>query len=308
MHLDAIQLFCDIAREESFSGGARLHGITQSAASQRIMTLERELGVQLIDRGRRPLQLTVAGEIYRQGCREILVRYEQLKREITDPTGSAGAIRGSVRVAAIYSAGIDLLSRVAARFEADHPEAKVQLDYLQPSVVHERVRDKRADFGIISYPQRWRGLWAQPLRDETMVVVCRPGHPLAASAVLNPAMLAHQPLVGFDSSLPIASQIGTYLRRNGGNPVLSHSFDNIDTIKAYVGRSDEAAILPYRAVAREVDEGTLAAIRLEPGLSRPVAIITPPHTVQSAAARALIEALTGDSASRTDTEPVALTV
>lgn len=308
MHLDAIQLFCDIAREGSFSAGARLHGVTQSAASQRIMVLERELDVQLIDRGRRPLQLTLAGEIYRQGCQQMLNQYAQLKRKIADPTGSVGAIRGSVRVAAIYSAGIDLLSRVAERFEAEHLDASIQLDYLQPSAVHERVRDKRADFGVISYPQRWQGVCAQPLRDETMVVVCRSGHPLAARAVLNPAALAGQPLVGFDSSLPIASQIGAYLRRNGGNPALSHRFDNIDTVKAYVSHSDEAAILPCRAVAREVANGTLAAVCLEPALSRPVAIITPPHTVPSVAAKALIDALTGDSASRTDTEPVALTV
>ncbi len=308
MQLDAIQLFCDIAREGSISGGARLHGVTQSAASQRTMALERELGVQLIDRGRRPLQLTLAGEIYREGCREILDRYEQLKHQIAEPVGPAGAIRGSVRVAAIYSAGIDLLKRVAQQFEADHPEVRVRVDYHQPGTVHERVRDQRVDFGIISYPQRWRGLVAQPLREETMVVVCRTGHPLAACAVLGPAMLVNQPLVGFDSSLPIASQISTYLRRHGGNSAMSHTFDNIDTIKAYVSHSDEAAILPHRAVAREVEDGVLTVIRLEPALSRLVAIVTPPHRSQSAAARALIEALTADSAPSKEPEPATLAV
>ncbi|MAA74653.1 MAG: LysR family transcriptional regulator [Salinisphaeraceae bacterium] len=305
MHVDVIELFCDIASERSISAGARMHGITQSAASQRIMALERELETRLIDRGTRPLRLTAAGELYRQGARDILDRYEHLKQRIARP---GPAIQGQVRVAAIYSAGIDLLNSVAQRFEADHPGVRVQVDYLQPSRIVDRVRESRVDFGILSYPQKWRDLVAQPLRQETMVVVCRAGHALASREVLSPADLVDQPIVGFDSSLPVASQIASYLRRNGGNSDLSHSFDNIDTIKAYVGHSHEAAILPHRAVAREVEDGSLAAIRLEPCLSRPVAIVSSPDRPHTAAAQALIEALRADSdASRDEHADAAVT-
>lgn len=288
MQLDAIQLFCDVAGERSISGAAKLHGVTQSAASQRIMALERELGVRLIDRGTRPLRLTPAGEHYRRGVEDMLARYEQLKHQLLD----GGAVRGTVRVAAIYSAGIDLLNRVVERFEAERPEIRVRVDYLQPPIVHERVRDQQVDFGILSYPQQWRDLAAQPLREETMVVVCAAGHPLADRIMLTPAELVGQSLVSFDSSLPIASQIGAYLRRNGGDPQSSHTFDNIDTIKTFIAHSDDIAILPYRAVHREVEAGVLAATGLEPVVSRPVAIVTPPHRPQSAPARALIESLT----------------
>lgn len=291
MQINAIQLFCDIAGQGSISGGARLHGVTQSAASQRIMGLERELGVRLVDRGTRPLKLTAAGEIYRQGSEEILDRYEQLKRQIAEPAGTIG---GTVQVAAIYSVGIDLLNQAVERFEARYSKVRVQVDYQQPAAVHKRVRDQRVDFGILSYPQQWRDLAAQPLREETMVVVCAAGHPLAGRERLSPAELVDQPMVGFDSSLPIASQIGAYLRRNGGDPQLSHTFDNIDTIKAFVGHSNEAAILPYRTVRREVEDGVLATLLLDPPVSRPLAIVTPPHRPQSAAARTLIEALIDD--------------
>lgn len=288
MQLDVIQLFCDVARERSISGAAKLHGVTQSAASQRIMALERELGVQLVDRGTRPLRLTVAGDMYRHGVEAILDRYEQLKRQIVQ---SGGGIRSTVRVAAIYSAGIDLLNRVVEQFETERPEFRVRVDYLQPSVVHERVRDHHVDFGILSYPLQWRDLAAQPLREETMVVVCAAGHALAGRSLLTPPELVGQSLVSFDSSLPIASQMGAYLRRNGGDPQSSHTFDNIDTIKSFIAHSHEIAILPYRAVHREVEAGVLAAIDLEPVVSRPIAIVAPPHRQQSPAARALIDTL-----------------
>lgn len=291
MQLDVTQLFCDIARERSISRAAQKHGVTQSAASQRIKSLERELGVRLINRDTRPLQLTVAGETYRQGSQEILERYEQLKRQLA---GRSELVGGSIQVAAIYSVGIDLLNQAVMRFEAQHPEVQVHVDYQQPAAVHKRVRDHDVDFGILSYPDTWRDLTAQIMRDEAMVLVCAPDHPLVERETVTPAELVDQPLVGFDSNLPIASQIGVYLRRNGGDPELSHTFDNIDTIKTFVGHSDEAAVLPYRTVRREIDDGQLVMIRLDPSVSRPLAIVTPPRRAQSAAARNLIEALITD--------------
>ena len=76
MSLATIKLFCDVAQHGNFSKGAELHGITQSAASQRIRGLEDDLGVELIDRSTRPCGLTHVGKVYYEGCREILDRYD----------------------------------------------------------------------------------------------------------------------------------------------------------------------------------------------------------------------------------------
>jgi DNA-binding transcriptional LysR family regulator len=306
MQLDAIRLFCDVAEAGSFSRGAVMHGITQSAASQRIMALERELGVQLLDRTKRPLQLTASGEVYHRGCADILNRYERLKRQIAGP--EAEAMEGTVHVAAIYSAGIDLLNRVAEDFQRDHPQIRVRVEYRQPADVHHQVRAEAVDLGILSYPERWQDLRARPLRHEVMAVVCRPGHVLAAHDTIRPGDLADQPLAGFDSSLPIAHGIGQYLRGHGVDPHLSHTFDNIDTIKAYLGHSDEAAILPYRTVRREVEAGQLAAIRLRPVLRRPVSIVTAPGRSLSPTAQAFIDALEATSPVERVAQPEATTV
>jgi DNA-binding transcriptional LysR family regulator len=72
--MQTIRLYADVARYRSFSEAAREHGITQSAASQRIRSLEDRLGVMLIDRSVRPLALTPAGEVYGRGCIELLER------------------------------------------------------------------------------------------------------------------------------------------------------------------------------------------------------------------------------------------
>ena len=66
------KLFRDIVRQRSVSRGARLNKISQSAASQQIQELERRLKVQLLDRTTRPVNITPAGKLYADFCRDIL--------------------------------------------------------------------------------------------------------------------------------------------------------------------------------------------------------------------------------------------
>src|SRR3990170_3440648 len=117
--MQTLRLFCDVARLRSFSEGAALHGITQSAASQRIGQLERRLDVTLIDRSVRPLVLTAAGEMFLQECQELVERYSRTEQRIRQVHGGPA---GTVVVAAIYSAGIGLLNHIKERFEAAYPQ------------------------------------------------------------------------------------------------------------------------------------------------------------------------------------------
>jgi len=293
MQMEAINLFCDVAQHRSISRAALAHGVTQSAASQRIASLERELGVQLVDRSTRPLSLTEAGELYYRGCRKIMEDYERLTRRLHGAREGRELV-GEVSVAAIYSSGIDLLNRVIADFERDHPQARLKVEYLQPQNVYQRVRQQVCDLGIISYPERWSGVESVPLRDETMVVVARGGHVLATANQLHAEQLADHAIVSFDESLPIGRRILEYLRRHGAATNIINHVDNIDTIKSFVAETDAVAILPRRTVQREVEAGVLAAIELTPTLVRPVAIIHLPHPALSPLARAFIEYLTHD--------------
>jgi DNA-binding transcriptional LysR family regulator len=287
--MDAIRLFCDVARQRSFSQGAELNGVTQSAASQRIRALEEELGVELIDRSHRPLRLTPAGQIYYRGCRRILAEYEALKRQLPN---AMLPLRGRVTAAAIYSADIALLNEIKADFEQAHPEARVQIRYLQPEAISEQVRSDACDFGILSYPDRWRGFESIVWRDETMVLACRADHALARRrSGLTVADIAGCEMAGFEANLPISREVSAYLRRQGVDPKSVSTFDNIDTIKTYLTGTDAVAILPERTVRHEVDRGVLAAYSLEPKLVRPVGIIHRRDSELSPLAQAFIEHL-----------------
>ena len=102
------------------SRGAEHCGVSQSAASQHVQEVERRLGVILLDRGKRPLELTQAGRIYSDFCRDVLRREEVLSLSLESLKGE---VEGTVRVVSIYSAGLSEMSRLGAEFTAKYPTA-----------------------------------------------------------------------------------------------------------------------------------------------------------------------------------------
>src|SRR5512134_1677943 len=82
MQLETLRLYRDIVRLGSFSRGAEQNFVSQSAASQAVQQLERELGVVLIDRTRRPFVVTREGEAFYGACRTLLDGWEKAKADI----------------------------------------------------------------------------------------------------------------------------------------------------------------------------------------------------------------------------------
>jgi len=270
MTLDLLKLYCDIVRLHSFSEGAAVNQISQSAASQAIQQLEAELGVRLIDRSKRPFMLTPEGQLLFQGCVSLLEGFERVRAQIA--SGHA-QVAGSVRVAAIYSA-IHVFSDQMQRFRSLHPHAKVVLEYLHPDKVVQAVLNDEADLGILSFPPANRSLTILPWRTETMVFVCQPSHRLARRKVVTPRDLNGENFVAFDADLRIRKAVDRCLRRQDVRPNVVMEFDNIETIKQAVAIGAGVSILPRPTILKEVGSRSLAAVPLSmTDLVRPLGII-----------------------------------
>jgi DNA-binding transcriptional LysR family regulator len=268
--MQGLRIFCDVADLRSFSRAAELHGITQSAVSQRIQHLEELFGTRLLDRSKRPFVLTPAGELVSREGRELVARYDALARGVSRLDPGRG---GTVRVHAIYSAGIALLNQLRTEFQLQRPKLEVQIEYEPPAAVAEAVRTGRCDFGIVSYPEQWPGLESRSLREERMYLACGVTHELAGAERVRAADLDGRELVHFTHELPAARHIRSYLVENGAEAVFAQRLDNIDTFKSMLQATDYAAILPLRTFLAEVRAGLLAAVPLEPKLERPMGIV-----------------------------------
>ncbi|MHC5067710.1 MAG: LysR family transcriptional regulator, partial [Planctomycetota bacterium] len=219
--LASLRLFVDSARSQSFSAAARRHGITQGAVSQRIGSLEQHLGIKLFNRKVRPMILTEAGTTYFAGCQDLIASYDELEQRLG---ALAVAQTATVRVAAIYSAGMELFGRVSDDFALAHPEAQLRIVYKHPDEVLELVRSGGCDLGVVSYPQRAGKLTIVPLRDEAMMLACPVEHPLARQETVAVGDLAGHEMIGFDSDLPVGREVRTYLRSHGIDTELSNTF------------------------------------------------------------------------------------
>src|SRR5262249_2576274 len=113
MHLGALKVFCDVARCRSFSQAGQANDITQSAVSRIVSRLEKGGQAQPVDRSRPPLQLTVLGQTFYEGCKTLLDQYAELEAGIRS---AQGEIAGTVQVAAIYSVGLRDMGQHVQRF------------------------------------------------------------------------------------------------------------------------------------------------------------------------------------------------
>jgi DNA-binding transcriptional LysR family regulator len=271
MHVKSLKVFCDVVARRSFSRAASDNGITQSGASQVVSHLEQHLGVKLIDRSKRPLVVTPAGAMYYEGCRELVERYFAVEDQTR---GFANEVGGTVNVASIYSIGFSHMNRILGEFRAEYPKATVRLQYEHPKCVYELVETDQADVGLVSYPRSSRTIEASQWREEPMVVVCAPQHPLAACEAITLSQLDGLAMVGFVRGLPIRREIDKVLLAASVNVDVVVELDNVETIKRAIEAGTGFAILPAPTASREVESGTLVASALaDTPMVRPLGII-----------------------------------
>lgn len=287
-----MRIFCDIVERRSFSRAADDNRISQSSASQVVHHLEESLGVQLLDRSKRPFVLTPEGERYYDGCRQLVKQHKQLEEEVRtlhDETARR------LSVASIYSVGLAHMSAFMRRFSARYPSAQVELDYLHPDQVYSAVEQGEVDLGLVSYPEESRSLATIAWRSEPLVLVCSPDHPLSARHSVSLADLEGQSFVAFEADLRIRAEIDRALIVEKVKVNTAHEFDNIEMIKRDIEGGAGLSILPQPTVEKEVASGTLAAVAFEgTPIERPLGIIHRRDRTLSVIAEQFVDLLRAD--------------
>lgn len=271
MHLRTLELFCSVAEYQSFSRAASEHAVTQSAVSQSIQHLEELLGARLLDRSRRPLTLTPAGEVYLAGVLKMLRSYQRLEQEVR---AVDGRIAGRLSIGAIYSIGSTYMPSAREEFRQRHPDVEVRFEYGSSDSVAQMVESGEVDFGLVSYPKSTRKLRFVNWLEEPMRVISAACHRFAAVGEIELSELDGQELVGFDSSLKIRRVVDSFLSRHGVSVDVSMEFDNIDSMIRAVQANNGLAILPESTVRKECADGSLRIVackRMQ--LTRPLGIV-----------------------------------
>jgi DNA-binding transcriptional LysR family regulator len=289
MHLETLKVFCDVVETRSFSTAASQNFVTQSAVSQQIRMLEERYGRQLLERTRGNVQLTPAGEILYQVSKEIVQRYQDMEARLQALTQ---VVAGTVRVATVHSIGLYELSTPLKRYLKAYPQVHLHLEYSRSSRIYEDALKGNIDLGVVAYPSRRPQITVIPFRQDRLVLVCPPGHPLARHRQVSVAKLAGEPFVGYERDIPTRRETDRLLRRYDVEVRYVMELDNIETIKRVVEIGTGLAILPEPAVRPEVRGKTLVAVQLSDEVFlRPLGIIHRQGKHFSPAAEKFIEFL-----------------
>lgn len=289
MHLRNVEIFCDVVTHGSFSKAALENEVSQSSASQAVHMLEKRLGCRLIDRSKRPFELTAAGQIYYDGCRKILESFRHVEDRVQQMRNK---VIGRVRMAAIYSVGLLQMDTYAKRYKTQFPDVVLQLDYLHPDEVYSRVLNDESDLGIVSFPRAGNEIASIPWQNQEMVLAVPRGHRYAGRNSVAVADLDGESFVGFTSELTIRRQIDRWFKQAAISVEFVHLFDNVENIKRAVEIGSGVALLPAPTVRREAETGSLFAVHIDGApWHRPLGIIHRRNRTLTNPARKLVELL-----------------
>lgn len=287
MQLESLKMFCDVVETGSFSRAAQLNHVTQSAVSQQIRALENRYAQRLLSRSARQVTPTPAGERLFRGCKEILARFTEVEQEIRE---QATEVSGAATVSTIYSVGLHELQNIQRELLKTHPKVNVRLNYRRSDQVYDDVILGAADLGLVAYPQPRAGIDVIPFREDKLVVVMPPNHPLASKAKITMAALSQQPFISFDREAPSRKGIDKLFRDKGVELTPTMEMDNVETIKRAVELGLGLSVLPLPSVQMELSTNSLVTKPFAEGsYTRPIGVLVRKGKYLSRAAQAVLD-------------------
>jgi len=294
MQIENFKIFADLVETKSFSKAAKLNGITQSAVSQQARAMERNFKTLMIDRSQKQFNLTREGQRIYEAAKEILHVYEKLESELQE---MKKVISGTIRISTIYSIGLHELPPYVKRFLQEFPSVNVRIEYRRSNLVYEDILHNAVDFGLVAFPQKQRQIEMIPFRNDRLVLITHPHHPLAQATEVDLKTLSGQKFIGFDPDIPTRKAVDTIFRDNKLEITPVMEFDNIETVKRAVEIDHGIAIVPQATVQQELRQGTLAIIPFKgKEFTRPLAILHRKGRVLTPAMRKFVETLSSEGA------------
>jgi DNA-binding transcriptional LysR family regulator len=283
-----VQAFIAVATHRNFRRAAAELHITQTALSRRLQSLETYLGVKLIERTTRSVELTRTGAGFLPRAQRLL---GELETALTDIRETGKAMRGSVTIACVPSIGARYLPHVIQQYSAAYPENRITIHDHSSFGVAEAVLRREAEFGINVTGSHDAGLASVPLARDRFVLICREDHPLAARKRVSWAQLQPHLLIfpgGLSANKPVLEVALTPERlRLRTYYEVQHSSTALGLVAEGVG----AAVIPGLAVQTEAYPRIRVIPLVEPAVARSLVLIAPRNAQLSPAARALYDML-----------------
>jgi DNA-binding transcriptional LysR family regulator len=294
-----LRVLSEVAAQRSFSGAAVALRLTQSAVSQHVAALEREVGLPLVERGTRPVELTEAGHALTRHATGIFARLDGAEQELEE---IARRRHGRLRFGSVRTALSTFVPAAFADFRRKHPEVTLTVvdDSLQGLL--PRIENGELDLALIYDHDALPDIAARdferiPLLDDPFQAVLPAGHRLARrQRALRLADLAGEPWIGGSPASAWHRIVVAACARAGFTPAVGFASDDNVAIQALVAAGLGVAVIPGLAVANPQPGVEVRSLGADAPVRR-VAAARPHDGYRGPAVTAMLESLRATAAS-----------
>lgn len=268
MDLRQLEVFRLIAQTGSFSAAAAQLGLTQSALSHQIRSLEEEAGEQLLARKRPRIHPTAAGQRLLESAGRIFAELSQVKESFgaTRSGAPAAAVSGTVRVAATHLAIAYVYGDLLEHFAMRHPG--VELVFHATETTEDpvsRVLQRDSDVGFTVLPQKHPKLNVTALFRAEQVLIVGRTHPLSSQRYTTVEELRRWPFARFEPRTGGRQVSDALFLPEGGYPPILAESNDVEYLKRIIRMGRGVALVPVFCVRNELQNRTIHALRLRGG-------------------------------------------
>lgn len=253
MDLRRLQMFVAVAEELHFTRAAERLSMAQPPLSQQIRRLERELGVRLLTRTSRKVELTAAGRQLLEGARELFAKRSEVVNAVKR---AAGGETGVLRLGAGASAAFGVIARLVRAFRSAYPDVAVELDELESDSIIAGLILGELDVAIIRGPFSHAELATRPLLREPLQLVIPSHHRLANCREADLRAFADEEFILFPrhSAPGLHDSITSLCLAAGFSPRIRQEAQSWASIVGLVGAGLGCTIAPESAAAIKSDD------------------------------------------------------
>jgi molybdate transport repressor ModE-like protein len=250
LDLRRLRVLAEVARRGSFSAAADALYLSQSAVSQQVATLEREVGLSLLERTNGGPKLTDAGRTLVDHGEAAIARLEEAEHEVAAIAGLEG---GELRIASFPTASAILLTEALAEFSASHPDVRLSVTEAEPEeslpMLHAAEIDLALTFDYTTLPAKDdRDVDRELLLTESMYVALPRAHPLAGADRVRLADLADEAWVCGTRPSSCSQAVVETCRAAGFEPRIAFESDEYPVLQGYVAAGLGYTLLPDLAL------------------------------------------------------------
>jgi LysR family hydrogen peroxide-inducible transcriptional activator len=256
--LKQLRYFLAVARTGHFGAAAQQCAITQPALSMQIQELEHELGLQLLERGRKGVALTAAG-------RDIAVRAARVLADVRDLVDSArhlsDGFTGPLRLGVIPSIAPYLLPQLLPLIRARHPNLDLQLRETQTQRLLEELADGDLDLVLLALPVEHAGVETLSLFEDRFLLAMPASRSIAKNVRATPDLLREDRLLLLEEGHCLRDQALTFCHLRQVESIDTFGASTLSTIVQMVSNGLGLTLLPELSLELEAKRSDIRLMR-----------------------------------------------